>query len=91
MQHSLDGNAIGCAAPVASDDSVFKKVAWRVVPFLFLCYVASVVDRINIGFVQLQMKHEFSFSDAMYGLSAAVFYLVYVLCEVPSIHSRIYT
>ncbi|MGF6508642.1 hypothetical protein [Paraburkholderia sp. 32] len=35
MQHSLDGNAIGCAAPVASDDSVFKKVAWRVVPFLF--------------------------------------------------------
>ena len=53
-------------------------------PFLFLCYVISFLDRINIGFAQLQMKHDLGFSDAMYGLGAAVFYVGYVFCEVPS-------
>ena len=81
MHHSLDGNAIGSTVPVASDDSMFRKVAWRIVPFLFLCYVVSFLDRINIGFAQLQMKHDLGFSDAMYGLGAAVFYVGYVLCD----------
>ncbi|MGF6969410.1 D-galactonate transporter [Paraburkholderia sp. WC7.3g] len=84
MQHSLDGDAIRQVAPVTADHLMFQKVAWRIIPFLFLCYVVSFLDRINIGFAQLQMKHDLGFSDAMYGLGAAVFYVGYVLCEVPS-------
>ena len=84
MQNSIDGDAILQAAPVATDHLMFKKIAWRIIPFLFLCYVVSFLDRINIGFAQLQMKHDLGFSDAMYGLGAAVFYIGYVLCEVPS-------
>ncbi|CAG9204576.1 Putative metabolite transport protein NicT [Paraburkholderia tropica] len=75
-------HASGAAS--ASDDLLFRKVAWRVIPFLFVCYVVSFLDRINIGFAQLQMKHDLGFSDAMYGLGAAIFYIGYVLCEVPS-------
>lgn len=71
-------------ASAASDDLLYRKVAWRVIPFLFVCYVVSFLDRINIGFAQLQMKHDLGFSDAMYGLGAAIFYVGYVLCEVPS-------
>ncbi|SAL21719.1 major facilitator transporter [Caballeronia peredens] len=71
-------------AHIQSDDALFRKVAWRIIPFLFLCYVVSFLDRINIGFAQLQMKHDLGFSDAMYGLGAAVFYVGYVLFEVPS-------
>jgi D-galactonate transporter len=67
-----------------SDDALFRKIAWRIIPFLFLCYVVSFLDRINIGFAQLQMKQDLGFSDAMYGLGAAVFYVGYVLFEVPS-------
>lgn len=66
------------------EDALYRKVWMRIVPFLFLCYVVSFLDRINIGFAQLQMKHDLGFSDAMYGLGAAVFYVGYVLCEVPS-------
>lgn len=66
------------------DDLLLRKVAWRIIPFLFLCYVVSFLDRINIGFAQLQMKHDLGFSDAMYGLGAAVFYVGYVMFEVPS-------
>ncbi|MDR5797326.1 MFS transporter [Caballeronia sp. LZ008] len=71
-------------AQAQSDDALFRKIAWRIIPFLFLCYVVSFLDRINIGFAQLQMKHDLGFSDAMYGLGAAVFYVGYVLFEVPS-------
>ncbi len=70
-------------AHAQSDDALFRKIAWRIIPFLFLCYVVSFLDRINIGFAQLQMKHDLGFSDAMYGLGAAVFYVGYVLFEVP--------
>ncbi|HDR9869160.1 MFS transporter [Burkholderia cenocepacia] len=72
------------SASAFSDALLFRKIAWRIVPFLFLCYVVSFLDRINIGFAQLQMKHDLGFSDAMYGLGAAVFYVGYVCCEVPS-------
>jgi D-galactonate transporter len=76
--------ASGAATSLASDDLLYRKVAWRVIPFLFVCYVVSFLDRINIGFAQLQMKHDLGFSDAMYGLGAAIFYVGYVVCEVPS-------
>ena len=72
------------ASDNSRDDPLYRKVTLRIIPFLFLCYVVSFLDRINIGFAQLQMKHDLGFSDAMYGLGAAVFFVGYVLCEVPS-------
>ncbi|KIG01439.1 major facilitator transporter [Caballeronia concitans] len=84
MHNSVDMKSSGLTNNIADDDRIVAKVAWRIIPFLFLCYVVSFLDRINIGFAQLQMKHDLGFSDAMYGLGAAVFYIGYVLCEVPS-------
>lgn len=84
MSKSIPASA-GVPAPSCADESLlFRKIGWRIVPLLFLCYVVSFLDRINIGFAQLQMKHDLGFSDATYGLGAAVFYVGYVLCEVPS-------
>ncbi|WP_193100626.1 MFS transporter [Burkholderia sp. Z1] len=76
--------SVSSSTSESGDALLFRKIAWRIVPFLFLCYVVSFLDRINIGFAQLQMKHDLGFSDAMYGLGAAVFYVGYVFCEVPS-------
>ena len=84
MQKSVDIDSSGLETNIVDDDRIIARVAWRIIPFLFLCYVVSFLDRINIGFAQLQMKHDLGFSDAMYGLGAAVFYVGYVLCEVPS-------
>ena len=63
---------------------VYAKVTWRLVPLLFICYVLSYLDRINVGFAQLQMKSDLSFSDAVYGLGAGIFFVGYFLFEVPS-------
>src|SRR3712207_4316502 len=64
--------------------NVYSKVTWRLVPLLFVCYVLSYLDRINIGFAQLQMKSDLGFSDAVYGLGAGIFFIGYFLFEVPS-------
>jgi D-galactonate transporter len=84
MHKSLNIERSSALGATADDSEILAKVAWRIIPFLFLCYVVSFLDRINIGFAQLQMKQDLGFSDAMYGLGAAVFYIGYVLCEVPS-------
>ena len=67
-----------------SNGQVYKKVAWRLVPFLCLCYLAAYLDRVNVGFAKLQMMSDLSFSNTIYGLGAGIFFLGYVIFEVPS-------
>ncbi|WP_343722914.1 MFS transporter, partial [Herbaspirillum seropedicae] len=86
MTPSPGGATLSTTPSLASqaEDAIYRKVWLRIIPFLFICYVVSFLDRINIGFAQLQMKQDLGFSDAMYGLGAAIFYVGYVLFEVPS-------
>jgi D-galactonate transporter len=72
------------ANPAPDADKTYAKVSWRIVPFIMLCYVVAYLDRINVGFAQLQMKPELGFSDAVFGLGAGVFFLGYFLFELPS-------
>lgn len=75
------------AAPGKEGDStarLFAKISWRLLPFLMLCYVIAFLDRINIGFAQLQMKQTLTFSDATYGLGAGIFFVGYMVFELPS-------
>ncbi len=62
----------------------FAKVTWRLLPLLFLCYVASYLDRVNVGFAKLQMLNDLHFSETVYGLGAGIFFLGYFLFEIPS-------
>lgn len=66
------------------ESTTYTKVAWRVLPLLFLCYVASYLDRVNVGFAKLQMLNDLKFSDTVYGLGAGIFFIGYFLFEVPS-------
>src|ERR1700739_3263647 len=63
---------------------LFSKISWRILPFLILCYMIAFLDRINIGYAQLQMKQTLTFNDATYGFGAGIFFVVYFLFEVPS-------
>lgn len=70
-------------ATSGADEALYRKISRRIIPFLFVCYVVSFLDRINIGFAQLQLQQDLGFSDATYGLGAGMFYVGYVLFEVP--------
>src|SRR5919109_3756111 len=60
------------------------KVNRRLLPFLFVLYVVCFLDRVNIGFAALQMNHDLGLTPAVYGFGAGIFFLGYVLFEVPS-------
>lgn len=64
--------------------SVYKKITWRLLPFLMLCYVVGYLDRVNVGFAKLQMLNDLKFSETVFGFGAGVFFLGYFLFEVPS-------
>jgi MFS family permease len=76
------------ATPIAasvSEDALYRKVARRVIPVLFVCYIAAYLDRVNVGFAKLQMQADVpQISDAVYGLGAGIFFLGYFIFEVPS-------
>jgi D-galactonate transporter len=66
------------------EDATYRKVTWRLLPLLFLCYVLAYLDRVNVGFAKLQMQKDLAFSDTVYGIGAGVFFIGYFLFEVPS-------
>ncbi|TWG79020.1 D-galactonate transporter [Cupriavidus gilardii J11] len=68
----------------AFEDAIYRKVSWRIVPFLLLCYVVAYLDRVNVGFAKLQMLNDLKFSETVYGLGAGVFFIGYFLFEIPS-------
>ena len=61
-----------------------RKVSRRLILFLFVLQVASYLDRINVGFAQLQMKSALGFSGTVYGLGTGIFFIGYFFFEVPS-------
>jgi MFS family permease len=62
----------------------YSKATWRLLPFLFPCYVAAYLDRVNVGFAKLQMLNDLAFSETVYGLGAGIFFIGYFIFEVPS-------
>ncbi|MFT4066930.1 MFS transporter [Paraburkholderia sp.] len=64
--------------------ALFSKLNWRLLPFLIACYMFAYLDRVNVGFAKLQMQSDLGFSDAAYGVGAGIFFIGYVLFELPS-------
>ena len=71
-------------APESPLDATYRRIAWRLIPFLFVLWVLAWVDRVNVGFVKLTMLDELKWSETVYGLGAGIFFLGYFFFEVPS-------
>ena len=67
-----------------SDDRVFAKCAWRLIPFMGLLYLINFIDRTNVGFAALTMNRDLGFSPEVFGFGAGVFFLSYALLQVPA-------
>ena len=81
---TLPRSAAAAKAPRAEQEAAYAKVTWRLIPLLFICYVAAYLDRVNVGFAKLQMLKDLQFSEAIYGLGAGIFFIGYFIFEVPS-------
>ncbi len=65
-------------------DRICRKVAWRLLPLLVVCYFLSFLDRVNISYAALTMNADLGLSAAAYGLGAGIFFIGYLVFEVPS-------
>ena len=61
-----------------------QKLRMRIIPFVFLLYIISFLDRINIGFAALTMNEELAITSKQFGLVAGIFFMGYFLFEIPS-------
>lgn len=73
-----------CVPSECTADALYRRVTLRLLPFLMLCYMVAVVDRLNIAMAKLQMLPQLGFSEATYGLGAGMFFIGYLLFDVPS-------
>ncbi|AJY41965.1 MFS transporter [Burkholderia humptydooensis] len=71
------------ATPV-DERALVRKIAWRIIPFVFVLYIISYLDRANIGYAALQMNKELALSSEAFGFASGIFFIGYFLFEVPS-------
>jgi ACS family tartrate transporter-like MFS transporter len=66
------------------EQSTLRTVAWRIRPFICLLDVLNILDRANVGFARSAMQDDLGLSQAAFDLGYGIFYLWYLLFEVPS-------
>jgi MFS transporter, ACS family, tartrate transporter len=67
-----------------SEPELIGKISLRLIPFMFLLYIVSYLDRVNVSFASLQMNAALGFSAEIYSLGAGIFFIAYFVFEVPS-------
>ncbi len=70
------------AAPSA--EATYRRITWRLMPFILLAYIANYIDRVNIGIAQLSLRTDLGFSEQVYGIGVGLFFVGFILFEVPS-------
>ena len=85
MDSNVRDTSTSVTAPESAlERSTLRTVSQRLIPFLFLLYVISFLDRVNVGFAALEMNRDLGLSPAVYGFGAGIFFIGYSLFEVPS-------
>ncbi|MEA2777245.1 MAG: hypothetical protein QOF90_2651, partial [Acetobacteraceae bacterium] len=64
--------------------ATIRKVAGRLLPLVFLLYLLSLIDRVNVGFAALTMNKDLGLTPYTYSLGVAAFFFGYIPCEIPS-------
>ncbi len=71
-------------APTTARDGPYGRIGRRLIPFLLVCYLAALIDRLNLGFAKLQFLGDLHLDEAAYGTAAGIRYVGYILFEIPS-------
>src|SRR3954471_24522859 len=66
------------------EEATMRKVAFRLIPFLWVLYIIAFIDRINLGFASLTMSEDLGLSPTMFGLGPGIFFISYFLCAAPT-------
>ncbi len=68
---------------ISAGESARTRIATRLLPFLFLLYVANYLDRTNIAYATLGMKGDLGLSDSVFGTASGIFFIGYFALQIP--------
>jgi ACS family tartrate transporter-like MFS transporter len=60
-----------------------RRITLRLMPFLFLLYLFSYLDRVNVSYASLEMTRNLHFSNKVFGFGSGIFFLGYLFLEIP--------
>ncbi len=63
---------------------LYRKITWRLIPYLFLLYIFAYLDRANVGFAAVEFKRDLQLTETVYGVGAAMYFLGQFLFDLPS-------
>src|SRR6187431_2151044 len=63
--------------------SARSRIALRLLPFLFLLYIANYLDRTNIAYATLGMKGDLRLTDSVFGTASGIFFIGYFALQIP--------
>jgi ACS family tartrate transporter-like MFS transporter len=75
MDSSPSTTVVGLTAP--------RRIARRLLPFLFTLFVIAFLDRVNVSYAALEMTHDLGFSNRVFGFGSGIFFVGYLLFEIP--------
>ncbi|MEW4948227.1 MFS transporter [Pseudomonas asiatica] len=84
MKSTIDASSWNLAESSAINRVLFRKIALRVIPLIFVAYIFAFLDRVNIGYAKLQMLPDLGLTEGQYGFAAGIFFIGYALFEIPS-------
>ena len=75
--------AVMLSGEIGTGESARSRITWRLLPFLFLLYVANYLDRTNIAYATLGMKGDLGLSDSVFGTASGIFFVGYFALQIP--------
>src|SRR5438552_8407851 len=75
--------AVMLSGEIGTGESARSRIAWRLLPFLFLLYVANYLDRTNIAYATLGMKGDLGLTDSVFGTASGIFFIGYFALQIP--------
>lgn len=78
-----DSQMTALPMPSTVQERARRRIAIRLLPFLFILYLVAFLDRVNVGYAGLEMAHNLGFTDRIFGFGAGIFFAGYFLFEIP--------
>ena len=64
--------------------ATYNQITWRLMPFLFVCYLLAYINRVSVSFAKLQMQTDLKMSETVFGAGMGIFFIGYFFFEVPA-------
>jgi len=71
------------SAPVDAR-KLYRKITWRLIPYIFTLYILAYLDRVNVGFAAVEFKRDLHLTDSIFGLGGGIFFLGQFCFDLPS-------